>query len=699
MLFKLALGNVRKSARDYAIYFVTLSLGVAVFYAFNSIADQASFLSESTSELLQTLSDGISGITVFLALVLGFLMVYANNYLVRRRKRELGLYQVLGMTRGQVSGVLTLETLIASVGSLVVGFLAGVLLSQLLVFLTAALFNDAVRNFSFKLSAHAFVLTLVCFAIIFVVMLLFNLRSLRKVNLSELMGAERANEQVKVRGLPATIVLGVAGLGLMGVAYWRLSKDGLPISGSDEYREFLITTIMVSAGTIAFFYALSGIILRLGQANRTHYYRGINMFTLRQLASRVNTVSISMGVVSLILFLAITISASGFGIQAVYRTNLEAAAPYDATVSTLYSGLIGVQDVRALLEEQGMDVSSFVSESCQVDVYDSAEIPGGESLGLSALSEASGVELPEFIRSMDESGNPQRLNVMSEGDFNEMMRAQGRDEVSLGNGGYLFLCNQGADYASFLGSVASRGTKVGVAGVELSPVMADVLDDSRASYANSPIAMNSGTIVVPDSVVESFGVSPIESNLILTYSMDEEAGDAAFRDLFEDASGRLLAEDGENGALILYEAYTRTDVAVASVGLGGAVAYLAIYIGFVLVVACAAILAIQQLSAASDAAPSYRLLSEIGVPRKMAMSSLCAQIAWSFALPMVVALAHSACAMNQIFVVLRQLGRASVVGYSVAAVAVFVGIYLLYFVITYQTARGVVSSRTRLARE
>lgn len=699
MLFKLALGNVRKSARDYAIYFVTLSLGVAVFYAFNSIADQASFLSESTSELLQTLSDGISGITVFLALVLGFLMVYANNYLVRRRKRELGLYQVLGMTRGQVSGVLTLETLIASVGSLVVGFLAGVLLSQLLVFLTAALFNDAVRNFSFKLSAHAFVLTLVCFAIIFVVMLLFNLRSLRKVNLSELMGAERANEQVKVRGLPATIVLGVAGLGLMGVAYWRLSKDGLPISGSDEYREFLITTIMVSAGTIAFFYALSGIILRLGQANRTHYYRGINMFTLRQLASRVNTVSISMGVVSLILFLAITISASGFGIQAVYRTNLEAAAPYDATVSTLYSGLIGVQDVRALLEEQGMDVSSFVSESCQVDVYDSAEIPGGESLGLSALSEASDVELPEFIRSMDESGNPQRLNVMSEGDFNEMMRAQGRDEVSLGDGGYLFLCNQGADYASFLGSVASRGTKVGVAGVELSPVMADVLDDSRASYANSPIAMNSGTIVVSDSVVESFGVSPIESNLILTYSMDEEAGDAAFRDLFEDASGRLLAEDGENGALILYEAYTRTDVAVASVGLGGAVAYLAIYIGFVLVVACAAILAIQQLSAASDAAPSYRLLSEIGVPRKMAMSSLCAQIAWSFALPMVVALAHSACAMNQIFVVLRQLGRASVVGYSVAAVAVFVGIYLLYFVITYQTARGVVSSRTRLARE
>ena len=144
MFFRLALGNVRKSARDYAVYFITLVLGVAVFYAFNTISDQASFLSTDAREMVQAVGQLMLFVTVFLAFVLGFLMVYANNYLVKRRKQEFGLYQLLGMTRGQVSLVLFLETALASLASFVVGLLTGVLLSQLLVFVTAALFNDQI---------------------------------------------------------------------------------------------------------------------------------------------------------------------------------------------------------------------------------------------------------------------------------------------------------------------------------------------------------------------------------------------------------------------------------------------------------------------------------------------------------------------------------------------------------------------------
>ena len=202
MLAKLAFGNLRKSIRDYAVYFVTLVLGVAVFYAFNTISDQADFLKPEYGDLIGMLGDILMGLTVFLALVLGFLMVYANNYLVRRRKQELGLYQVLGMRRSQVSGILTLETLMASLVSLGVGLLVGVLLSQVLVFVTAALFHEQVTAFQFRFSFEALGLTLLCFGIMFVVMLLLNLRTLGKVKLVDLMGAEHDNESMKVRSLP-----------------------------------------------------------------------------------------------------------------------------------------------------------------------------------------------------------------------------------------------------------------------------------------------------------------------------------------------------------------------------------------------------------------------------------------------------------------------------------------------------------------
>lgn len=102
MLCKLAWGNVRRAGKDYLVYLLTLTLAVSVFYAFNTISIQVDFV--SMEEALSQLLGGIfSGLTLFLAAVMGFLMVYANGFIMKRRKKEFGLYQVLGMSRGQVA--------------------------------------------------------------------------------------------------------------------------------------------------------------------------------------------------------------------------------------------------------------------------------------------------------------------------------------------------------------------------------------------------------------------------------------------------------------------------------------------------------------------------------------------------------------------------------------------------------------------
>ena len=339
MLAKLAFGNMRKLLHDYAVYFLTLVLGVAVFYAFNTISVQGDFLRGDVGEMLGEVGQILDGVTVFLAVILGFLMVYANNFLMRRRKKELGLYQVLGMRTGQVTAVLALETLLVAAISFGVGIALGALLSQVLLFVTARMFETTVQHFSFFFSTDAFLLTLRCFGVIFAVMMVFNWLTLRRVRLIDLMGAARHNERQFVRKLPLAIVLTVAGLALIGIAYVRLTRDGFPTSGTAESQnDFLVTTAMVVVGTFVLFYGLAGALTALLSHLRGFYWRGLHMFTTRQIASRVNTTALSMGVIALILFLAMTAVTTGMSICGTINSVTRQGIPYSASISVTPAG-------------------------------------------------------------------------------------------------------------------------------------------------------------------------------------------------------------------------------------------------------------------------------------------------------------------------------------------------------------------------
>ena len=161
MLCKIAWHNVRRAGRDYLVYLITLTLAVTVFYAFNTISVQVDIagVSDQNAGMGDLLGGIISGLTVFLALVMGFLMVYANNFIMKRRKKEFGLYQVLGMGRGQVARIMALETFFVSLGALALGLVLGIGLSQLMVFFTASVFKTQIADFHFFVSMGALVTT------------------------------------------------------------------------------------------------------------------------------------------------------------------------------------------------------------------------------------------------------------------------------------------------------------------------------------------------------------------------------------------------------------------------------------------------------------------------------------------------------------------------------------------------------------
>ncbi len=717
MLCKLAWGNVRRAGRDYLVYLITLALGVTVFYAFNTISEQAASagLSKEIGDVIGSIT---SGLTVFLAAVMGFLMVYANNFIMKRRKQQFGLYQVLGMGRGQVALVMTLETAIVSLGALAIGLACGIGLSQLMTFFTASLFRTQIANFHFFVSTDAALFTVECLAVIFFVTLVFNLRVVAKAKVIDLMGARRSNETVAVRNPWVSAALFVVGCVLVGVAYERLLRDGIPVmmNSQEEMSRFYITTGTVIVGTILLFFGLSGFLLKALQAARGLWWRGLNMFTLRQLAAKVNTVSMSMAVISMILFLAFTSVTTGMSIANVMNEGVERGTPADYTTQVVYhsptaihelqkpeltSGLasttrpVDVLDAATQAQHANgstVNLAAIAGTSVQVDVYDAAPAAGEQPLVSTAeFARATGKTLPQAANTGDDRDSA--MGIMSESTYNHYLAFRGKEGVSLGADGYLVTSDLGASVVDIYNAALAAGHEVTLGSHTLRPTRATV-DTDASTFVNMATGSNPGTLVVPDEVLASLNLPVQYSYLLLDYpagsdasAIDKKFGNAANYGTVTDAAGQDVGSFGMGSTRI--SIYESTDSS------NGLISYLSIYIGFVLVVACGAILTIQQLSGVADAQPSYRLLAELGTDAASLHRSLLAQQAVFFAFPLVVALTHSAVALHVIIDVVETVGALTIGGTVGLACAIFVAAYGGYFLLTYAMGAGMVRESVR----
>ncbi len=730
MLCKLAWGNVRRAGRDYLVYLLTLTLGVTVFYAFNTISMQVDIAGIDEEGLAQVMGSMLGDLTYFLAGVMAFLMVYANNFIMKRRKKEFGLYQVLGMGRGRVATIMALETVIVSVVAFVAGIVLGVGLSQLMTFFTASLFKTQIANFHFFFSMHAFNLTLACMLVMFVLTLLLNLRAVRRTKLIELMGAERRNETIKTRNPWIAIAIFAVGVVLVGVAYYRLLRDGFPLTATDSklqeaMNQFGITTAMVTVGTFALFWGLSGMLIKLLQSLRGVYWRGLNMFTVRQLAAKVNTVCFSMGVIAMILFLAITSVTCGMSIASVMNENLERYNPADMsqtyvyyTPDTLdyYKEYVNPSEAdRMVLADSTVDlysawhgdpwhgdrkdksadnndetgkkvnIADVAGEHVQIDSYLSYPLGGSNpSVIPSEMCKTMGEKLPKAFEgsNADMTG----LSVTPASQYNKLRQMMGEEPVSIGRDQYLLTCDMGGELVDLYTKYMAGGHALTLGGHTLKPAT-DKSDEDTAAIANSAMGSNGGTVVVADELLSQLNLQPYSSNLLVNYKqgMDVTKADESIKYTVLD---NLLVDGKEPGSWGIF--ITRSEMYAQAAQMNGLISYLAIYIGFVLVVACTAILSIQQLSNVADGSRSYRVLAQIGCDDRQIRHSVMAQQAVFFLFPLAVGLAHSFVALKVIIELVSTFGNMSIGGTVGLTCAIFLAAYGGYFLVTYLMSTGMV---------
>lgn len=726
MLCKLAWGNVRRAGRDYLVYLLTLALGVTVFYAFNTISMQVDIAGIDEKGLAQVMGSMLGDLTYFLAGVMAFLMVYANNLIMKRRKKEFGLYQVLGMGRGRVATIMALETVIVSVVAFVVGIVLGVGLSQLMTFFTASLFKTQIANFHFFFSVHAFNLTLACMLVMFVLTLLLNLRAVRRTKLIELMGAERRNESIKTRNPWIAIAIFAVGVVLVGVAYYRLLRDGFPLTATDSklqeaMNQFGITTAMVTVGTFALFWGLSGMLIKLLQSLRGVYWRGLNMFTVRQLAAKVNTVCFSMGVIAMLLFLAITSVTCGMSIANVMNENLERYNPVDVsqtyvyytpdtfdyykeyvnpsdeadrmvpadTTVDLYPAWHGRDSSADNNDETGkkVDIADVAGEHVQIDSY--LSYPFGSSnpsVTPSEMCKIMGEKLPKAFGGSN--ADTMGLFVTPASQYNKLRQMMGEEPVHIGHDQYLLTCDIGGELVDLYTKYMAGGHALTLGGHTLKPAT-DKSDEDTAAIANSAMGSNPGTVVVADELLSQLNLQPYSSSLLVNYKqgMDTTEADESIKYTVLD---NLLVDGKEPGSWGTF--ITRSEMYVQAAQMNGLISYLAIYIGFVLVVACAAILSIQQLSNVADGSRSYRVLAQIGCDDRQIRHSVMAQQAVFFLFPLAVGLAHSFVALKVIIELVSIFGNMSIGGTVGLTCAIFLAAYGGYFPVTYLMSTGMVQA-------
>lgn len=723
MLCKLAWGNVRRAGRDYLVYLLTLTLGVTVFYAFNTISMQVDIAGIDEEGLAQVMGSMLGDLTYFLAGVMAFLMVYANNFIMKRRKKEFGLYQVLGMGRGRVATIMALETVIVSVVAFVAGIVLGVGLSQLMTFFTASLFKTQIANFHFFFSVHAFNLTLACMLVMFVLTLLLNLRAVRRTKLIELMGAERRNESIKTCNPWIAIAIFAVGVVLVGVAYYRLLRDGFPLTATDSklqeaMNQFGITTAMVTVGTFALFWGLSGMLIKLLQSLRGVYWRGLNMFTVRQLAAKVNTVCFSMGVIAMLLFLAITSVTCGMSIASVMNENLERYTPADMsqtyvyyTPETLdyYKEYVNPSEADRMVladttvdlypawhgkgksadnnDETGkkVDIADVAGEHVQIDSYLSYPLGGSDpSVTPSEMCKAMGEKLPKAFGGSN--ADTMGLFVTPASQYNKLRQMMGEEPVHIGHDQYLLTCDMGGELVDMYTKYMAGGHALTLGGHELKPAT-DKSDEDTAAIANSAMGSNPGTVVVADELLSQLNLQPYSSSLLVNYKqgMDTTEADESIKYTVLD---NLLVDGKEPGLWGTF--ITRSEMYAQAAQMNGLISYLAIYIGFVLVVACAAILSIQQLSNVADGSRSYRVLAQIGCDDRQIRHSVMAQQAVFFLFPLAVGLAHSFVALKVIIELVSIFGNMSTGGTVGLTCAIFLAAYGGYFLVTYLMSTGMV---------
>lgn len=668
MYFKLALENVRKSFKIYRIYFLTMVLAVSIFYSFNSIESQQAIidLSKSKESYIDLLIKSMEVISIFVSFILGGLILYANNFLIKKRKKELGIYRTLGMSNFKISQVIVMETAIVGAISLLVGLLIGLVLSQGLSAFASKLFEVDMSEYKFIISSNAIQKTIVYFGIIFLIVMIFNVITISRYKIIDLVNANKKVENIKFKN-PIVYVLTFFISTYFLLTSYKLVLNLVP----NEITNFIVLKIIGFGilGTFLFFYSLAGVFLYITKKNKKIYFKNLNIFIIKQLNSKINTNFLSISVICLMLFLTIVMLSTGIGFKNASEKILIDSTPFDVSIY-LYD------DEYVKTVKESLDAINFKFDDTEkyvyFDIYDS---------GVNLKNIINKKELINKYILSDEF-DFYKIELIKISDYNNIRKLKGENTASL-KGNEVIITSNNRSILDILNKDFEKNKKISLYNKEYIIKNGEVVEESLKS---SPYLNNIATLIVNDNVVQN--AEPMSSNLNVQFTKNKERSEKKFR---------LLLDSFKEGKIDYNKAGflngdTKQEIYLNNKGAVTIVLFIEMYLGIIFLISSMAILAIQQLSEASDSIERYKSIERLGANENMINKTIFIQTLIYFGLPISLAFIHSIVGIKIIYTFIESLYNPDIKYTLISTAIIFVVVYFAYFYTTYIGYKNIVKN-------
>lgn len=658
--YNLVIKNIKKSFKDYLIYFLTLVLSVAIFYVFNAVESQTIMMSitQRTYDIIKLMVSMLNATSVFVAIILGFLIVYASNFLIKRRNKEFGIYLILGMPKKDVSKILLLETIIIALFSLIVGLLIGVVLSQFMSLLVVAMFEIDMTSYQFVFSFKAAIKTIIYFVIMFIVVMIFNTITINRLKIIDLINANARKEKNIINKPWLHLVIFILAIALLAFAYDLVTNKVKVIN-----EQNLVVPITCGIiGTFLFFYGLAGIVLFIRKFRKC-YFHNLNSFTINQLTSKINTNVISMSIICLLLFLTICILGSSFTLKNSMIANIDSLVPCDLQLVSFNND--NYLSVEKILEDNDFNTNNLQNKFIY-NAYRSDDIKVKDTFGYALDTLQKDYPFIDYEAKVD---------IYKLSDYNQLAKMFNLPLVDIAIDEYAFI----ADYKTMVdiyNSIFVKEVTLNYHGNILKLAYGHVINGFTEI---SSTHINTGIIVINDELIDE---NDLYANfMVANYQNMNKKDIKDYEKNIDDLIQKIVQAMSYSSKQSILE---------SSLGLGGLVSFVGIYLGLIFLISSCALLSLKQLSETSDSIRYYVTLQDLGTSYKDIKKSLLYQMLAFFGLPLLLAIIHSYFGFRFAMYILATFGLDKLLFSIMIASIIILSIYGIYFMVTYLSAKNIV---------
>ena len=667
MLFKLSLKNIRKSFKDYAIYFFTLILGVAIFYVFNAIESQTVLLNvtKNTLDIIDLMVDMLSGVSVFVSFILGFLIAYASQFLIKKRKKEFGLYLLLGMKKINVCMIIFFETVIIGFISLVIGLILGISLSQFMSLFVASLFEANMQKFVFVVSSKAIIKTILYFILIFIFVTIMDLIIVSKAKLIDLLTAHYKKEKNMIKNPYLSFILFIIACLMLAYAYYNVTVRYEMLTSQSD---ILIQIVLGIIGTFLIFYSISGFVLAIIKKIPNIYHRQLNSFVVSEIGNKINSTVISGSIICLLLFMTICLLSSSFSLKNFKEDSLKDTAPISASFSKKMDDPYSIKEI---FNKQGID-DSIYKNSYDFYTYTSLETTIGSILGNYS------VEMLNLDPTMEEYFAT-KLPILNESTYNKAAKLYNNKTINLNRDEYQLVGNseifndalkQGNQTITFMNQTLHAKYNHTIDGF--------LMMNNNACFGEDCF----GFIIVPDE----FDLSNLNysTNYLLVPKMSDENNKYISSSKFD----QTINPESNKWQHVLIS--SQTDLYDESIGSSGVIIFVSLYLGFIFMISGAALLALKEMSDAIDNKGKYEILRKIGTSNQKINNALFKQILVFFGFPLLLAIVHSIFGIQVCNIMLEIYNSDALLQSIIITAGMIIVIYGGYFLVSYLSCKRVI---------